>query len=224
MSVKKSPTIDSIEPNIWPLACALARLRAIDRSMAPDERARFIRHAFTEHARAFPAGDPPLKEGRLLLEFAALHPERLPLIHSSGRVELWHLGPNSLVLPHQQNGSQTFAIYPSPPTDIRLCLLGVWCRARDIEEAWPDSSASGAAEVEVVKVSSTAKIKRRPGRKKGSGEFFDQPHIDRMGELIREKKAVSANHAATLVAHDASGACEKAIVARLARKFRKQYD
>ena len=114
--VTRSTLIDPIKAETLPLACALAWMRAIDRSLAPDERAQLVRQAYTEEARAFPAGDPPLKEGRLLLGRAASDPDSLPLMHSGGRIESRDLGPDALVLPHvHPNGSHTFAIYPNLP-------------------------------------------------------------------------------------------------------------
>ena len=83
----------------WPIAVALALLRAIARDFAVEERRQLMQQAYIHDARAFPVGDPPLEEGRRLLDFAGAHPDQLKLYYSGGIIEAQYLGPDAQVLP-----------------------------------------------------------------------------------------------------------------------------
>ena len=67
-------------------------------------------------------------------------------------------------------------------------------------------------------------IKRRPGRRPGDGAYWDDPLIDEMHQLIKNRKVKSVWHAASMVATRAKGAGTlRSTIARHARKYRRKY-
>jgi hypothetical protein len=139
----RSTPIDPIKLEAWPLATALAWMRAVHRDMPEDERNDFVRKAHGREAEAFPAGDPPLAEGRALLDRAATDPERLLLMASNGPIDRHQLGPRAkIMLTRGALGRPLFAIWPCPHVDIESKLVDVWCAAAEIQAAWPAPSSS----------------------------------------------------------------------------------
>lgn len=216
--VKRSTWIDPNAAETWPLACVLAHIRAVDRGMSPSECTRLVGQAYTEESRAFPACDPPLKEGKLLLGRAASNPDHLPLMHAGGRIEAKDLGPDAVILPHvHPNGVHTFAIYPCPPTDITRCFRDVWCRTRDVQVAWPLADQSAAKGRSVAPSGCVVTRTKRRGGRKG---YDDDALLDEMRALISSKDADSAEGAARQVAGRARGNSIESNVDRLANKYR----
>lgn len=134
----RSTPIDPIELESWPLANALAWIRAVRRDMTEEERNDFVRRAYRQDAEAFPAGDPPLEEGRILLDKAATDPDRVILRASNGAIDRHQLGPHAVIM--MTRGAldrPSFAIWPRLHVDIDSKLVDVWCLSVEIRECWP---------------------------------------------------------------------------------------
>ncbi len=137
--VVRATPVDPLLREIWPIACALAWIRAVGRGLSVDERDGLIRQAFAEDAKAFPAVDPPIDEGRMLLDFAAGNPSRLKLYGSDGEIGLNWLGPDAVILPTVVHSHRhTFGLWPWPYKDISHRVLSLWCLASEVRDGWSD--------------------------------------------------------------------------------------
>ena len=155
--VRPTP-VDPLKTDTWPMACALAWIRALARNWTSEQCDRLIRESYRQEAEAFPAGDPPLEEGRRLLDYAAAHPEDLTLHYDGGVIDPSALGPDAVVLPTITGSRRnTFGIWPKPQVDIGARFLGVWCIAHQVKAAWPwmsDAASKPAprGDAEVLKI------------------------------------------------------------------------
>ena len=69
--IMRSTPVDPLDVATWPVACALIWIRAVTRNWSSALTRKRVTLAYREEARAFPAWDPPLEEGRKLIDYAA---------------------------------------------------------------------------------------------------------------------------------------------------------
>jgi hypothetical protein len=92
------------------------------------------------------------------------------------------------VTAHRQDGSLVIL--------TAATLAGLDMNLQDSQLSSPSASYS---DVSVVP------LQEGQGRRRGSGKYDDMPHLEVMKKLLEEKKAKSANHAATLIADNVLG-------------------
>lgn len=144
--VRPSP-VDPLELDTWPLGCVIAWIDAGIRGLAPAARDDLVRQAYRHEARALPIN--VMAASRLLLDFAAAHPERLTLRHQGGIIEQSQVGPDALIVPTEYGGKLTFALRPhlviQNADDTARMVLGIWCQAREVRAAWPERRAGATS-------------------------------------------------------------------------------
>jgi len=87
---------------------------------------------------------------------------------------------------------------------------------------------TGVEPLNEMSLNSQKGLKKRRGRRAGSGEYDDTQYLDEMDKMIKSNQAKSANEAASIIAfrqnNKPKGAREYSIKDRLARKFRERND